>query len=217
MSLLWDDRESNGVTDETFPQRIQAILAQRQPTVVAEWEAQPAAVLVPLFLKDGEWHLLYTQRTETVQDHKGQISFPGGRRDPEDDSLLTTALREAEEEIGLARTDVTILGQLNEMYTVTQYRISPFVGLFPYPYPFRPSPAEIAQLIEAPLRVLLDPAHFEQRERAVLVGPPVPLYFYHVGPHTIWGVTARITKDFLDRIAPALRRSAGTDPADLAP
>jgi len=193
------------LTDDTFPEHVKAILAQREPMVVAEWEAQPAAVLAPLFLKDREWHLLFTLRTETVQDHKGQISFPGGRRDPEDDSLLTTALRETEEEIGLARSDVTVLGQLNEMYTVTQYRISPFVGVIPYPYPFRPSPAEIAELIEAPLRVLLDPANFEQRERAVLVGRPVPLYFYHVGPYTIWGVTARIVKDFLDRIAPALQ------------
>lgn len=193
------------MADESFPQRIQAILAQHKPATVAEWEARPAAVLVPLFLKGGKWHLLFTQRTETVQDHKGQISFPGGRHDPEDPSLLATALREAQEEIGLDPADVTVLGQLDEMYTVTQYRISPFVGVIPYPYPFRVNSAEIAELIEAPLEAFLDPANLEQRERPALVGPPVPIYFYHIGPYTIWGVTARIVKDFLEKIAPALR------------
>jgi 8-oxo-dGTP pyrophosphatase MutT (NUDIX family) len=192
------------MADDTFPERIEAILAQHAPTTIAEWEARPAAVLVPLFLKDGEWHLLFTLRTETVQDHKGQISFPGGRCDPEDPSPLATALREAHEEIGLDPADVTVLGQLNEMYTVTQYRISPFVGVFPYPYRFHTSAAEIAELIEVPLSALLNPANFEQRNRAVLVGPPVPVYFYHVGGYTIWGVTARIVKDFLDKIASAL-------------
>ena len=114
-------------------------------------------------------------------------------------------MREAQEEIGLDPADVTILGQLDEMYTVTQYRISPFVGVIPYPYPFRVNSAEIAELIEAPLEAFLDPANLEQRERAALVGPPVPVYFYHIGPYTIWGVTARIVKDFLERIAPALK------------
>lgn len=193
------------MTDDAFPEHVRAILAQYPPTTVAEWEARPAAVLVPLFLKGGTWHLLFTQRTETVQDHKGQISFPGGRRDPDDPSPLATALREAQEEIGLEPADVTILGQLDEIYTVTQYRISPFVGVIPYPYPFRVNSAEIAGLIEAPLEAFLDPANLEQRERATLVGPPVPVYFYHIGPHTIWGVTARIVKDFLEKIAPALK------------
>lgn len=193
------------MTEASFPERIRAILAQHTPRTVAEWEARPAAVLAPLFLKDGKWHLLFTQRTETVQDHKGQISFPGGRRDPDDPSLLATALREAQEEIGLDPADVTILGQLDEMYTVTQYRISPFVGVIPYPYPFRVNSAEIAELIEVPLEAFLDPANLEQRERAALVGPPLPVYFYHIGSYTIWGVTARIVKDFLERIAPALR------------
>jgi 8-oxo-dGTP pyrophosphatase MutT (NUDIX family) len=193
------------MTDTTLPERIQAILAQQAPATVAEWEARPAAVLVPLFLKDGAWHLLFTLRTETVQDHKGQISFPGGRRDAEDPSPLATALREAHEEIGLDPADVTVLGQLNEMYTVTQYRISPFVGVIPYPYAFQANAAEIAELIEVPLSALRDPANFERRERAVLVGPPVPVYFYHIGRHTIWGVTARIVKDFLDRIGAALQ------------
>lgn len=192
------------MTGESFPERVRAILAQHTPRTVAEWEARPAAVLVPLFLKDGRWHLLFTQRTETVQDHKGQISFPGGRHDPDDPSMLATALRETHEEIGLDPQDVTILGQLDEMYTVTQYRISPFVGVIPYPYPFRVNPAEIAELIEIPLEAFLDPANLEQRERAVLVGPPVPVYFYHIGSYTIWGVTARIVKDLLEKIAPVI-------------
>ena len=112
-------------------------LARRPSTAQAEWEARPAAVLVPLLQAEGEWRLLLTQRTHTVESHKGQVAFPGGRVDPEDESRVATALRETEEEIGLPRDRVRVLGQLDELLTVTQYRVTPVVGVVPWPWDWR--------------------------------------------------------------------------------
>jgi 8-oxo-dGTP pyrophosphatase MutT (NUDIX family) len=190
--------------DPALPERIRAILAARTPQPVPDDGSRPASVLVPLFFHERAWHLLFTQRTETVQAHRGQISFPGGRRDPEDVSPLATALRETEEELGLRPADVTVLGQLDEMLTiVTGYRIWPFVGTFAYPYAFAPSPFEIARILLLPLAAFFEPANFEERQRAVPDGRVLPVYYYQVQGHTVWGATARILKDFLDLLVPA--------------
>src|SRR5437667_5720121 len=108
--------------------RIKELLGTRSKNVIADWDMKPSSVLVPLFLKDGEYHMLFTRRTDHLRNHPGQISFPGGRRDETDASLLETALREAEEELGLMRGDVKVLGELDDMFTATQYRITPFVA-----------------------------------------------------------------------------------------
>jgi 8-oxo-dGTP pyrophosphatase MutT (NUDIX family) len=111
----------------------------------------PAGVLVPLFLKAEELYLLFTQRTLTVKDHRGQNSFPGGVRDPGDPDLLATALRETEEEIGLDHRVVEVLGTLPPVDTITGYTITAFVGLIPHPYEFRPNPREVERLLTLPL------------------------------------------------------------------
>src|SRR6266699_5423503 len=100
---------------DALPDYLRQRLADQIPVVHTEWEARPAAVLVPLYLDGGEWHVLFTLRSHLVETHKGQVSFPGGRVDPADGSRVDTALREAEEEIGLRREDVTVLGQLDEL------------------------------------------------------------------------------------------------------
>lgn len=178
-------------------EKIKEILAARDKNDLQEENLTRAAVLIPLFLKDGEYHILFTQRTEEVEHHKGQISFPGGRCDPGDHGLLETALREAQEEMGILREDVRILGELDDTCTFSDFCVSPFVGLIPYPYPFRVNPREIAEVIEVPLAGLLDERIFreENRERK---GMPFPVYFYEYGPYTIWGATARILKQLLD-------------------
>ncbi len=188
-----------------LPDRLRALLATRQAGVNPEWVARPAAVLIPLYRANDEWHLLFTERTHTVEDHKGQVAFPGGRVDDTDASRIDTALREAEEEIGLRRADVTVLGVLDELLSVTQYRITPVVGVLPWPYSFTLSTAELSEVFGVPLRWLTDPAHCEIKYHAPLIsGPRIPVYYFHYQGHTIWGVTARIMLNFFETMKPLL-------------
>ena len=119
-------------------EQIRQALAAREKKVISDSSLTDSAVLVPLFEKDGRCHIVFTKRTDHLHHHKGQISFPGGGRHPEDRSMLETALRESREEIGLKESDVEILGELDDAATVTSlYRIVPFVGVIPYPYDFK--------------------------------------------------------------------------------
>ena len=183
----------------TFITSLQSTLANRQPQVLAEWNARPAAVLVPLYEQRGEWHLLFTRRTDQVDEHKGQVSFPGGKIDPEDPSPEHAALREAEEEIGLKRDDVKVIGRLDGLITVTQWHITPILGVFSYPYEFVINPAECSAVFGAPIKWLADPGNLETRFRQPPIsGPPVPVYYFReYEGHVIWGATARMVKMFL--------------------
>lgn len=188
-----------------FAAALQARLAGRAPITRAEWEARPAAVLVPLYVEDGAWHLVLTQRTHTVESHKGQVAFPGGRVDAGDASRVDTALREAEEEIGLPREQVTVIGQLDELLTVTQYRITPVVGVIPWPWTFALSAAELSAVFSVPLRWLADPANLDiQYRQPIVPGPPVPVFYFYYGEYTIWGATARIIRNLLEVAGPLL-------------
>jgi 8-oxo-dGTP pyrophosphatase MutT (NUDIX family) len=162
-----------------------------------------AAVLVPLFLDDaGDLHAVFTRRREDLRRHAGEISFPGGRVDPEDADLCTTALREAEEEIGLARADVDLVGALQPTPTiVTNYAIYPFVGVIGAGREWTLSPREVAEVLELRLRDVRD--GFERR-RLVRRGLPIRTDTYVVDEHVIWGATARIVGDLLERLEPLL-------------
>lgn len=156
----------------------------------------PAGVLVPVFLDAGEPHLVFTRRTEEVRDHKGQISFPGGAREAEDPSILFTALREAQEEVGLDPAHVDVVGELDDYETVTNYRVTPFVGFIPHPYPYRPHPTEVAEVLEVPLAVLRDPARRSSKE-ILWKGEPRTVYYLDAGSCVVWGITARIVLQLL--------------------
>ena len=181
-----------------------SLLKERDKGLIADWELKPAAVLVPVFFKEDEYHLLFTRRNDNLRQHPGQISFPGGRQDPTDTSLLETALRETEEEIGLKRKDVKILGELDDMMTSTQYRITPFACTFPYPYNFVISKEEISHLIEVPLSMFFKPEIREVKQFTIYKNNVVDVYYYHIGPEPIWGATARIVRHFLELINPML-------------
>jgi 8-oxo-dGTP pyrophosphatase MutT (NUDIX family) len=149
-----------------------------------------AAVLLALFNRDGEPHVLLTKRSEEVEHHKGEISFPGGKKDSTDDSLLHCALRETEEEVGVDPRHVRLAGELDDFYTVaTLFVVTPFVGYIPYPYRFRPSAREIAEVLTVPLRIFFDPSR-RNEETWHIKGEPVEIVSYRWKGHSIWGATA---------------------------
>jgi 8-oxo-dGTP pyrophosphatase MutT (NUDIX family) len=179
--------------------RFHSILTQRVPVIVPpDPTRRQAAVLIPLFRNATDYHLVFTKRTETVRHHKGQVSFPGGSFEPADRDLLTTALRESYEEVGIEPEHVSILGRLDDLATFsTSFTISPFVGLIPYPYPFRPNPIEVAIVFDASLSILADPTVARRYIRARDDGATIEDYEFHVNGHVIWGATARIIHHFL--------------------
>lgn len=179
---------------------LRAALASRPPRDLGALppDVRPAAVLAPLFLKDREPSLLFIKRPEGDYSHAGQIAFPGGKQKPGDGDLLATALREAEEEVGIARRDVDLLGRLDDYDTVVSgFRVAPYVGVIPSAYPFRSDAREVDLLIEIPLRRLLDPQLF--REQPIpAVGSVRTLYYYSVGDHVVWGATAAMVRQLLE-------------------
>jgi 8-oxo-dGTP pyrophosphatase MutT (NUDIX family) len=158
-----------------------------------------AAVLIPLYVADGRLVAVFTKRNADLRRHAGEISFPGGRRD-EGEELRETALREAEEEIGLAPQDVELVGALPPTGTiVTNYSIYPFVGLIEPGGRFRPNPIEVDAVVELPLPELI--AGFE-RKRLIRRGVPIKTDTYTVESNFIWGATARIVGTLLERLRP---------------
>jgi 8-oxo-dGTP pyrophosphatase MutT (NUDIX family) len=182
-----------------FKGRVQAILTERRRQVVEDEALICAAVLVPLLLKGDEWHVLVTQRSQTVGHHKGQISFPGGACEPGDGSLLDTALREVQEEIGVPRDSVEVLGALDDFPTISRFVVTPFVGIIPHPFAYRLNRDEVEATVEVPLAFLRDPAHLRE-EQLVHEGQVHNVLFWDYGAYTIWGATARTLKSFLDLV-----------------
>ncbi|MGQ9689529.1 MAG: NUDIX hydrolase [Desulfobaccales bacterium] len=160
---------------------------------------QPAGVLVPVFEAAGGLSLLFTQRTMHLKDHQGQISFPGGVRDPGDHDLLATALRETHEEIGLAPEWVEILGDLEPVATVTGYFIHPFVGLIPYPYDFQLNDHEVNRLLVFPVAALALPARWGTGSY-IYNNQTSRVFCWNYQGALIWGATARIVLNFLGRL-----------------
>lgn len=163
-------------------------------------ELREAAVLAPLYFDDeGVPHLIFTKRPLTLRQHAGQISFPGGGRDDSDATPLHAALREAEEELGIPTEAVDVLGMLDELPTITRFRIRPFVGVIPHDLPLKPNPDEVAEVLKVPIPTLLDPSRVrhETKEVPFLPGPQV-IDYYDLGHHVIWGATARILRNLFE-------------------
>lgn len=148
-----------------------------------------AAVLIPVIAQAQGLTVLFTQRTQHLKSHSGQVSFPGGRAEPGDASAEFTALREAQEEIGLAPERVEILGRLPEYHTRTGFRVTPVIGLIQPPLELTPDPREVESVFEVPLSFLLDPANRQRRTRE-LQGRSVGFYVFEYQGHMIWGATA---------------------------
>jgi 8-oxo-dGTP pyrophosphatase MutT (NUDIX family) len=197
---LWP---TGGVIFIVVDKKLKEILSRRTKKRITDDRLVPSAVLLPIYYKEGEIHILFTRRTENVREHKRQISFPGGAHQGSE-SLLQTALRESSEEIGLAPDKVKILGELDDMPTTSHYNISPFVGLIPWPYDFKLDGIETDEIIEAPLPALLDEESWHHKTE-VIAGREVIAYYYHYRGDIIWGATARILHQFLELFVQAVK------------
>ncbi|MDR3574735.1 MAG: CoA pyrophosphatase [Anaerolineaceae bacterium] len=157
-----------------------------------------AAVLIPLLVMDGEWHVLYTRRTEIVQDHKGQVSFPGGATEEIDQSAADTALREAQEEIGLKPEQVRILGFMSQYPSITDFLVTPVAGKITWPFEMSLSKNEVGRVFTIPIKWLADPRN---REEKLMTRPSGQVWVSYYKPYDgeiLWGLTARITVNFLE-------------------
>jgi 8-oxo-dGTP pyrophosphatase MutT (NUDIX family) len=190
------------LTEEYISNCLQAAL-EKDPSsdgfseieLTEETRLKCAAVLIPLVWYEEEWHLLFTRRTDTVESHKGQVSFPGGACDEGETTPEQTALREAEEEIGILPKDVQVLGKLSNLITITYFRVTPVVGMVRWPVVFRVGAHEVARVFTIPLAWLANPANRWQFE---MPGRTRSLIAFHpYDGELLWGATARMTVDFL--------------------
>jgi 8-oxo-dGTP pyrophosphatase MutT (NUDIX family) len=175
--------------------QIRSTLADLSARAISSGYDREAAVLMPVFESNREPHFLLTLRTEEVETHKGQISFPGGMRHG-DESLEVTALRETREEIGIDEASIEILGRYHDYLASTDYRVVPFVGYVRSPFRVVPQPTEVAEVLMVPFSIFLDPSRL-RTEKMMRRGRLIDVYFYSYNSYQIWGLTARIIKDFL--------------------
>ena len=157
-----------------------------------------AAVLAPVLERDGEAHLLFTKRASHLGRHPGQMSFPGGGREPEDRTLTDTALREAHEEVGMRAEEVDVIGRLDDTRTSSQYRIRPFVGVAP-DREYVPDESEVAEVAVLPVSGLTDPANYESERRDHPTYGLHRIHFFHVDGYTVWGATGGMVVQLLER------------------
>ncbi|MDF1500319.1 MAG: CoA pyrophosphatase [Anaerolineales bacterium] len=187
---------------KNLPQKIEFHLSGYSLKIQTEWDARLAAVLIPLFLDDGIWHLLFTRRTDHLESHQGQVSFPGGAVELQDATPQDAALRETEEEIGIPAHQVRVLGTLDPLLTVTRFQIIPTVGIIPWPTELQINRGEVARVFSVPLDWLADERNVEVQQRDFPLGERLidVYYFKPYQGEIIWGATARLTLNFLSEL-----------------
>ncbi len=204
-------------------EQIATLLAARRRSEIDAPDLPRAAVLALLYERAGDDHVVLTVRSHQVEHHKGQISFVGGVLDPEDGSLEMTALRESAEEIGIDARQVTILGKLDDLITVSNFLVTPFVGRISYPFRYSISNVEVAQLLEVPVPDLLAPGCFSAAPRPIpQEGRLTPGISYEWRGHIIWGATGGMLQQLLEvayapGAAPRIRAASVSERARTAP
>ncbi len=195
----WEGRLAHEAREEgSWRQRIGDSLSHRGGQVIDRGGRTPSAVLVPIYERNGEYYVVLTKRSDAMEHHKGQVSFPGGAYDESDGDLEATALREAFEEVGIRPNDVEILGKLDDQATLSSnFAVTPYVAAIPYPYEFKVNWEEVETLIEAPVSALLDPESFSP-QTPDSQGNLHPWGYYRYDGHSITGITAGILKQLLD-------------------
>ncbi len=179
-----------------FPAEVANLLQSRLPRKLDIEHTGRAAVLMPIFERNHEYVFLLTQRTQQVETHKGQISFPGGVRESEDEPLVETALRETWEEIGLSTDRVQVIGEFDEYPSVTGLIVTPFAGWIEAPFELSPNPDEVEEVLYVPLSLFRDETRL-RIERRMRQKEAVDIYFYEFEGREIWGLTARIIRYFI--------------------
>jgi 8-oxo-dGTP pyrophosphatase MutT (NUDIX family) len=175
--------------------KISRLLNSRAPRKLERHGEGRAAVLMPIFQKENEYFFLLTQRTHTVETHKGQISFPGGIAEG-DETPSRTALRETWEEIGLASDRIEVLGEFDEYLAITSLIVTPFVARIDYPFDLNPNPSEVEEILQVPLSLFQDDSSLRIEIRRRL-DRDQPVYFYNFQGRDVWGLTAQIIRDFV--------------------
>jgi 8-oxo-dGTP pyrophosphatase MutT (NUDIX family) len=171
-------------------------VASRDAETVTDAGRQ-AAVVAPVLVRDGEDHVLFTKRADHLGEHPGQMSFPGGSREPSDDDLRATALREAYEEIGLRRDEVEFFGRLDDIETITDYSVTPFVARIP-DREYEPDEREVAEIAVLAESDLTDPDNYESELRVRPQYGELRIHFFHVDGYTVWGATGRMLVQLLE-------------------
>jgi len=179
-------------------EQIKAKLRSKRPGKVKESGLKPASVLVPLISRHSGWSLLFTKRSDSVESHKGEISYPGGMIE-QGESALAAALRETYEELGIEEDRIHVLGELDEILTFSGFRIRPFVAQLSWPTPLRPNPGEIGSVHILALSGFADPSLFKT-ENWKRNNQDYPVYSYEFPECRVWGATAKITKNLIDRL-----------------
>ncbi len=175
------------LTEARLREPLRRTLAARQPRKLPLGATTAAAVLIPLFERDGEAHVWLVRRPTSMRSHAGQVAFPGGKNDASDESLLDTALRETEEELGIPRADIDVLGVLDDAFTITGFTITPWVGWVEGAREVRPNPSEVARAFAPPLSTFLSPATGVRPWRG-----------WTVDGELVWGATAAILAELVD-------------------
>jgi len=187
------------------PEALKALLANDALDTALPSDLIPSAVLLPLFQRGNEYHLILTKRSPQLKRDGGVLCFPGGTQEPNDVNLMFTALREVYEEIGIEPSDVNVLGGFEPVLTRSQFAIQPIVGVIPHPYAYQPNQAEVEVIIEVPLNSLYDPANLRVEG---FLGPEGLVHrfsYVHQG-QIIFGATAQLLTRFLELISEGMKK-----------
>jgi 8-oxo-dGTP pyrophosphatase MutT (NUDIX family) len=200
-------QEISNLTDETISRRLKTAknieIDNPYPTGLLQSPPRPAAVLIPMLKSQDTWQILYILRTKNKYDpHSGQVAFPGGAADEDDVDIFGTALREANEEIGIDPLEAKILGSLSSFYTITNYLVTPVIAHIPWPYKLKLAPQEVSRAFTIPLEWLASSTNFEIKTRHIQ-GPYPPLNVIYYKPYdgeVLWGASARFTVGLLETL-----------------
>lgn len=186
---------------DCFKQRLRKLLANREKRQIGDTRLTASAVLIPIYEDKGEYHSLFTRRSNSLESHKGEFTFPGGKRDDGDKDLLATALRESFEEIGLNPQDAEVVGEFDDERTLTSnFVIVPFVAFIPYPYEFHINPHEVEEIVGVPFSALQDDNNL-QVKLVARGGETFHDCSYDYQGNVIWGATARIVNNLISLIS----------------